>query len=59
MIAEYAKKNGIPYMDYHSALVDTDGGLKNEYHKDQVHPFENGYVVMEPIVLKQLRKMKL
>jgi lysophospholipase L1-like esterase len=46
-------------MDYHSALVDTDGGLKNEYHKDQVHPFENGYVVMEPIVLKQLRKMKL
>lgn len=57
MIEAYAKANRIPYMDFHSALVDIDGGLKAEYHTDQVHPLSTGYDVMNPIILKTLRKM--
>lgn len=55
-IQEYAKANKIQYVDYYSAMVDTDGGLKEGLHKDEVHPISEGYDVMEPIALEALRK---
>ena len=58
MIKEYADKNKIPYVDYHSALVDERKGLKQQYHKDEVHPFSICYAeVMEPMILKVINKV--
>lgn len=57
-LAEYAKKNKIAFVDYYSALVDTDGKTLNpKYSKDGVHPTEAGYEVMESIILPAVRKI--
>lgn len=56
MIEEYAKRNRFAYVDYYSALVDERGGLPEQYSKDGVHPTPEGYAVMEPIVLRTVRK---
>lgn len=58
MIEEYAKRNRIPYVDYYSAMVDEDGGLKPGLSDDEVHPTGAGYDVMEPILQNVLKKMK-
>lgn len=56
MIRDYAQKNNIPFVDYYSALVDERGGLPANIAADGVHPNMEGYAVMEPIVLKTIRK---
>jgi lysophospholipase L1-like esterase len=50
MILKYAKANDIAYVDYFSAMVDEQKGLKAIYSEDGVHPNKEGYRVMEPIV---------
>lgn len=55
MIEAYAKKNGIRYVDYYSAMVAEDGGLRKGLSNDNVHPTVAGYSVMEPIILKALK----
>lgn len=55
MIQEYARKEKIPFVDYHNAMADTDGGLREGLSNDQVHPTEEGYMIMEPIILKVLK----
>ncbi|MPN34300.1 hypothetical protein SDC9_181793 [bioreactor metagenome] len=57
MIRDYAQKNKIPYVDYYSALVDERGGLPANIAADGVHPNLEGYKIMEPIVLKTLKKL--
>ena len=54
MIKEYAKSVKIPYVDYHSALVNENGGLPIEYAADGVHPNLECYKIMEEIILQQL-----
>lgn len=54
-IKEYADANHIQYVDYYSAMVDKDGGMKDGLHKDQVHPTNNGYYIMEPIISSALK----
>lgn len=50
-IKSYADTNGIPYVDYYSAMVaGADGTMNPAYSKDGVHPTHAGYEVMEPIV---------
>ena len=56
MIKSYAQANKIPYVDYHSALVDAEGGLPLEYSIDGVHPNANGYAVMEAVIMPILKK---
>lgn len=56
MIKAYAKENKIPYVDYHSALSDEEGGLPLEYSKDGVHPNAAGYAVMESVITPILKK---
>jgi lysophospholipase L1-like esterase len=56
MIKEYANANKIPFVDYYAALVDERGGLPAEIAADGVHPNMKGYEIMEPIVLKTIRK---
>lgn len=54
MIREYAESERIPYVDYHSAIKDGDGGLPSMYSGDGVHPNKECYNVMESIILKYL-----
>lgn len=56
MIKAYAEANKIPYVDYYSAMVDSRGGLAEDIARDGVHPNLKGYEMMEPIVLKVVRK---
>lgn len=55
-IKDYAKKMGFTYVDYHSSLVDARKGLKAEYTADGVHPNQEGYAVMTPIIEKGIAK---
>ena len=55
MIAEYARKNRIPYVDYHSLLKDERGGLPEKWAADGVHPNMDCYKIMEDIVKKYIR----
>ncbi|MDO9633592.1 MAG: GDSL-type esterase/lipase family protein [Paludibacter sp.] len=57
MIREYAQNNKIPFADYYAALVDDRGGLPTDIAADGVHPNMNGYAIMEPIILKSIRKI--
>lgn len=54
MIKEYAKSAKIPYVDYHSAMKDSNDGLPKEYAEDGCHPTKAGYEVMKKIILKYL-----
>lgn len=57
-LAEYAKKNKIPFVDYYTLLVGEDGNtLPKKYSNDGVHPTEAGYEVMEAAILPVIRKM--
>ena len=58
MIREYASKNKIYYVDYHSALTEEDGGMPLKWAKDGVHPNKACYIaVMEPMVLAAVNKV--
>ena len=52
----YSKKNKIQYADFYSAMVDENMALKKEYQEDAVHPNKAGYLVMEEIIQKILKK---
>ena len=55
LLQDYAKKNKIPYVDYHSAMKDSENGLPVSLAKDGCHPTPEGYDIMEEIVLKVLK----
>jgi lysophospholipase L1-like esterase len=59
MLKQYADANGILYLDYYSALVDEQKGLKATYADDGVHPNKAGYEVMAPIVEKGIKEVLL
>ncbi|QHT65460.1 alpha/beta hydrolase fold domain-containing protein [Rhodocytophaga rosea] len=54
MIKDYATRNNIVYLDYFSAMVDNQKGLKKELTYDGVHPTLAGYKVMEPLAEKAI-----
>ncbi len=58
-IKEFTKVNNIPYIDYHSAMVDEKRGLKNEYTTDGVHLNKSGYQVMSEMVHRLIKKEDL
>lgn len=56
-LASYARSHKIAYVDYYSALVSGDDkSLNPMYTEDGTHPTGKGYDVMEPLVLKSIRK---
>lgn len=55
----YAQQSGLCYIDYWSALAETDGSMKAEYTTDGCHLNEQGYQVMEKVVLKALQQFRL
>jgi len=48
-LRDYAAQTGCVFVDYHKALVDSNGGLLPELSNDGVHPNRNGYAVMRPL----------
>lgn len=56
IIKSYADQNKLLYVDYYSAMVNEEMGLKSELCTDGVHPNEAGYAVMEPILEKMIAK---
>ena len=44
-----AKRYGCVYLDYFTAMVNSDSGLKREFSEDGVHPNESGYIVMSKL----------
>ena len=56
ILKEYSDKTGIIYLDYFSAMVDGQNGLKKELTYDGVHPNIAGYKVMEPLAKEAIEK---
>lgn len=56
MIAEYARKHKIIYIDYFSAMKDERNGMKAIYSGDGVHPNAAGYAVMMPMCKAAVEK---
>lgn len=55
----YADSKGIPFADYHSALVAPDGrSLDARYSSDGVHPNSAGYEVMEDVITSVLAPLR-
>lgn len=50
----YAKRQGLIYADYYSALSTPSGGMKPALSADGVHPNRAGYALMEPIAKKAI-----
>ena len=48
-IKAYAARNGHTYLDYHSAMIDEEGFLRDELSDDGLHPNDKGYAVMAPL----------
>ena len=55
-IKTYASKNHFQYLDYYSALVNDEKGMKPEYSEDGVHPNKAGYGIMEKIAEPVIKK---
>lgn len=54
MLEDYADKTGVVYLDYYSAMVDSEKGLPANLSHDGVHPTLAGYKIMEPMVVKAI-----
>lgn len=58
MIREYAEREGICWLDYHSALADERGGMPRKWCADEVHPNMRCYAeVFEPMVLRAVNRV--
>lgn len=50
LIKQFAEKEGLLYIDYFSAMVNDENGLREDLGEDGVHPNAKGYAIMEPLV---------
>ena len=57
MLQQMAKTYELAYVDYYSAMVDAQKGLRSDWGYDPVHPNEAGYAVMEPLLLSVLTNL--
>lgn len=55
LLENYALVNKIPFVDYYSAMVDDQKGLKTEFSEDRVHPNKAGYGIMSPLIEKAIQ----
>ena len=56
ILKSYSKKHKLAYVDYYSAMVNDSHGLKKELGEDGIHPNKNGFLIMEPILEKAIKK---
>jgi acyl-CoA thioesterase-1 len=48
-LKQYAQQAGVVYLDYHTRMADSRGGLSPEMASDGVHPTAAGYQIMAPM----------
>ena len=54
-LQEYCGRHGITYVNYHDALLSSDGHkIDTKFADDTVHPNDAGYEIMEDLLLKAL-----
>ena len=56
LLQSYSKKHKLAFVDYYSAMVNDSNGLKKELGEDGIHPNKNGYLIMETILEKAIKK---
>ena len=56
LLQSYSYENKLAYVDYYSAMVNDSRGLKKELGEDGIHPNKNGYLIMEPLLEKAIKK---
>ena len=56
LIKALAEEKGYAYVDYYSALVDSNKGLPSQYSSDGCHPNQAAYTIMENLILPILQK---
>jgi lysophospholipase L1-like esterase len=54
-IKKYVEANGYTYLDYFSAMVDSEGMLQKDLSEDGLHPNAKGYAVMSPLAEQAIR----
>ena len=52
----YAAANKHTYLDYYSAMIDSEGMLKAELSADDLHPTAAGYAIMAPLAQAAIDK---
>jgi lysophospholipase L1-like esterase len=55
-LKEYCAAHSLVYLDYYSALVNAEGGMKAEFTVDGVHATVKGYEVMAPLAQAAIDK---
>lgn len=50
-LRDFARREGLAYIDYHAVLSDGHGGLRGDFALDGVHPNRLGYAAMRPLAL--------
>ncbi|MGF7153631.1 lysophospholipase L1-like esterase [Novosphingobium gossypii] len=53
-LADYARRNGFIFVDYHSAMAQADGAMKPGLSTDGVHPTAEGYAIMRPLAMQAI-----
>lgn len=56
-LKEYAAKVKAGFVDYHKALLDEKGFLKDGFARDGLHPNDKGYQVMAPLAQQAIDQM--
>ena len=55
-IKNYCEKTGVVYLDYYSAMVGSDGLMRQELAGDCLHPNAIGYEIMAPLAEKAIQQ---
>jgi lysophospholipase L1-like esterase len=55
-IMRFCQQRGYTYLDYYSAMVNTQQQMKDDLTDDGLHPNAKGYRVMAPLVLEAVNK---
>ena len=53
-VARYCASSHFTFLDYHSALVGSNGQMKEGVSDDGVHPNEKGYAILRPLAEKAI-----
>jgi len=55
-LKQYSALEGLPYVDYHSAMANQTDSLNDSLSDDGVHPNDAGYAVMEPLAEQAIER---
>jgi lysophospholipase L1-like esterase len=54
-LRDYARQTGARYADYAGVLTDSQGNVRKELARDEVHPTAEGYAAMRPVAEAAIR----